>query len=200
MNRIWQERKRANERIVRDYAARSAVMKFLGCMDFDAEWRTIVAYDTKTLVDDGNGMIHRDGPVVIGVRYHERFLSEAPHPMEIVTVLEPRAVFHPNCSGSGALCLGHPAAGISLELILNQVWAGLMFNMKTVNTRPGQIVNAAAAVYVRANAHQFPITRRGLFEDPDQDLRNSHWHVLFDPQVHGVDMRQFVGREHGADG
>lgn len=199
MSRIWKERKRANERIIRDYAARSPVMRFLGSMDFDEEWRTIVAFDTKTLVSDGNGTVRRDGPVVLGLRYHERFLSAAPHPMELVTVLEPSRVFHPNCSDSGALCLGHPAAGISLELIWHQVWAGLMFNMKTVNTRPGQIVNPEAAVYVRANAHQFPITTRGLFEQPDADLRNSNWHILFDPQVHAVDVQRFVELEGEAE-
>ncbi len=154
----------------------------------------MVAFDTKTLVADGNGTIRREGPVVLGIRYHERFLSEAPHPMELVTVLQPNDVFHPNCAGSGAFCLGHPAAGISLEWILHQLWAGLTFNMKAVNTRPGEIVNPEAAVYVRANAHQFPITKRGLFEQPDEDLRNGHWHVLFDPLLHAADAQRFVER------
>jgi hypothetical protein len=198
MRRIWQERKRANERIVLEYAARSPVMKHLGCIDLDEEWRAIVAFDTKTLVDD-RGMIRRDGPVILGIRYQERFLSEAPHPMELVTVLEPNNVFHPNCSSSGGLCLGHPAAGIALDLILHQAWAGLMFNMKAVNTRPGQIVNPEAAMYVRANAHQFPITVRGLFEQPDIDLRNNHWHALVDSQLHAVDALRFAERTSGAD-
>jgi hypothetical protein len=199
MHRIWQERKRANERIVRGFADRSPVMKCLGCMDLDAEWRAVVAFDTRTLVNDGDGSIRRDGPVVIGIRYHERHLSEAPHPMELATVLRPLGVFHPNCSSSGALCLGHPAAGISMELILHQIWAGLTFNMQTVNTRPGQIVNPEAAVYVRASAHLFPITRRGLFEQPDDDLRNGNWHVLFDPQIHRIDTLGFADQADGGN-
>jgi hypothetical protein len=199
MSRIWQERKRANERIVRDYAARSPVMRLLGVMDFGSEWQSIVAYDTKTLVDDCDGTIRREGPVVICVRFDERFLSEAPHPMQIVSVFEPKGIFHPNCSRVGAFCLGHPAPGISMELILHQVWAGLMFNMKTVNTRPGQIVNGAAAVYVRANAHQFPISRRGLFEAPDEDLRNNHWHALFNPGIHSVNVEQLITLASGAN-
>jgi hypothetical protein len=172
-------------------------MKYLGSMDSDEEWRAIVAFDTKTLVAH-EGTVRRDGPVVLGIRFHERFLREAPHPMELVTVLAPQAPFHPNCDSSGALCLGHPAAGVSLELILHQVWAGLMFNMKAVNTRPGQIVNAEAAMYVRANAHLFPITTRGLFEQPDEDLRNGQWHVLFDPQIHATGALPFVESISGA--
>jgi hypothetical protein len=191
MGRIWTQKKQTNERTVRDCAARSPVMQFLGSLDCGDEWRTIVAFDTKTLVAH-DGSIRRDGPVVLGIRLHERFLSEAPHPMELVTILAPCAPFHPNCDRSGALCLGHPAAGISLETILHQVWAGLMFNMRAVNTRPGQVVNADAATYVRANAHLFPITKRGLFEQPDADLRNGHWHILFDPHVHATDVQRFV--------
>jgi hypothetical protein len=198
MSRIWQERKRANERIVRDYAARSPVMQCLHCMDCGAEWTAIVAFNTKTLVEHG-GTIRREGPVVLCIRYHELFLSEAPHPMELVAVLAPHGIFHPNCGSSGGLCLGHPPAGISLESILHQVWAGLMFNMKAVNTRPGQIVNAEAATYVRANTHNFPISRRGLFEHPDEDLRNGQWHVVFDPHIHAAAARHFVHRNTGAD-
>jgi hypothetical protein len=196
MSRIWDEKKRSNELIARDLSARSPVMQCLGCMDYGEECRTIVAFNTKTLVGNTSS-IRREGPVVLGIRLHERFLSEAPHPMEIVTMLAPQAPYHPNCSSSGALCLGHPAAGISLELILHQVWAGLTFNMKFVNTRAGQIVNGEAAAYVRANAHRLPITKRGLFEEPEDELRNGDWHVLFEPQIHAASMKPFFEAAHG---
>lgn len=188
MNRAWEERKRANERIVRDFAQRSPVMACLYCADLGSDWHTVVAFNTKTLVIDGDGSIRRDGPVYVGIRYLDRYLSEAPNPADIATVMQPQNVFHPNCSSSGAICLGHPAPGISMELILHQLWAGFAFNMKAVNTRPGQILNPDAAIYVRASANQFPITRRGLFEQPDDDLRNGDWHVRFDPLDHPVDV------------
>jgi hypothetical protein len=178
---------RANELIVRDYARRSPVMTCLGCAGIGAEWRTMVAFDTKTLVRDAEGTIRRAGPVVVGIRYSERFLSEAPHPFELAAILEPRGVFHPNCDPVGAMCLGHPTPGISLEVILNQVWAGLAFNLKLVNTRPGEVANREAAEYVRACAEQFPITRRGLFEDPEEELRNRDWHAAFDRGAAGVE-------------
>jgi hypothetical protein len=185
VHRIWQERKRVNERIVRDFARRSPVMACLRCVDLGLEWRTVVAFNTKTLVNEGNDSIRRAGPVLVGIRYLERYLSEAPDPMEIATVLRPHGVFHPNCSSAGAICLGHPTPGISMELILHQLWSGLTFNMKTVNTRPGQVVNPEAAVYVRASAGQFPITTKGLFEEPDGELLSNEWHVRFDPRIHG---------------
>jgi hypothetical protein len=198
MRRIWEIKKLANERLVRDYAGRSPVMQCLGSMDFGEEWRTIVAFNTKTLVRDKDGTVRRAGPVVLGIRYHERFLSEAPDPMEVVSVLQPSSIYHPNGSASGALCIGHPAPGIPLDLILHQVWAGLMFNMKIVNTRPGQIVNPEAAIYVRSNAHLFPISTRGMFEQPDDELRNGDWHISFDPQRHSAGAQPFVVSEGGA--
>jgi hypothetical protein len=195
---MWDERKRANKCIATDYAARSPVMRLLGTMDFDSEWRAIVALNTKTLVSDGDA-IRREGPVVLGIRYLERHLGEAPHPMELVTVLAPQGVFHPNIADSNAVCLGHPAAGIPLDAIFHQVWAAFTFNMRAVNTRPGEIVNPAAAVYVRANAHQFPITLRGLFERPDEDLINNHWHILFDPRLHADVAQSFIESTRGAN-
>src|SRR4051812_43426478 len=123
MYRIWEERKRANERIVCDSASRSPVMDCLGCMDCGSEWRTICAFDTKPLVKFGDGDVTRCGPVIVGIRYHQNHLTEAPHPMELASILQPSNVFHPNSSSTAALCLGHPPAAFSLNSILHQIWA-----------------------------------------------------------------------------
>lgn len=197
LSRIWREKIASNERFIDDCVRRSPMMSCLGYMGFGAEWRTMLAMNMKTLVRDSEGIVSREGPVVVGIRYNERFLSEAPHPFEIVAVLAPRGIFHPNCDRNAAMCLGHPAPGISMELIVNQVFAGLMFNMKFVNTRPGEIANRDAAMYVRANADQFPITRRGLFENPDDELRNKDWHILFDPQKHSAGLMPFAKENAG---
>jgi hypothetical protein len=182
-NKIWQMRKDRIRQSLIELAGRSPVLSLVGHADCGSETRSIVAFNTKTLVRRQDGTIDRAGPVVIGIRYHRRFLTEVPHPMEIVTVLEPRSIFHPNATAA-TFCLGHPPVGITIETVVNQVFAGLMFNMNIVNTLPGQIVNPEAANYVRSTAKQFPLTRKGLFENPDEDLANSNWQAIFDPKLH----------------
>ena len=163
MSRIWEEKKKSLEARLQDFAKRSDAVMPMVTYDQGDEWRAVVLLDAQTLVQRADGTVATAGPVVLGIRYHERFLSEAPHPLEIVTILQPR-VFHPNANAAGAMCLGHPHAGLTLDAILHQVWAGLAFNMKSVNTLPGEILNREAANFVRANACRFPLNRRGLFE------------------------------------
>jgi len=163
MSRMFEIKKESLNRDLERYQ-QGKMLAALGCEATEQEWRAVVLFHTKTVVKARNGEVTTAGPVVCGIRYHERFLSEAPHPFEVVTILEPRGIFHPNCSATGALCLGHPTAGLTLESILNQVWAGLSLNMKVVDTRPGNIVNREAARWVVANAQLFPLCRQGLLE------------------------------------
>jgi hypothetical protein len=105
---------------------------------------------------------------MVGIRYHASYLSEAPDPYGLVSILVPNRIYHPNVEiGTGTLCLGHPQAGISLETILHQTWAGVTLNMQNVNTRWGAIFNSDAARFVRANAERLPLTAKGIFEPPD---------------------------------
>src|SRR5262249_47473411 len=105
-----------------------------------------------------------EGPVTVGVRYHQRFLSEAPIPWEMVTILTPRFPFHPNVNPAGAMCLGHPPAGIPLKEVLHMTWAGLVFNMRLMDAVDWHGLNPGGAVDVRANTERFPLTERGVFE------------------------------------
>jgi hypothetical protein len=184
MSRIWQMKKQSLEKAVREYAKRSPVMNCLTCMDLGEEWRTVVGFSTKTLVKAPGRELERVGPVVLGIRYTSRFLSEAPHPFELVTVLFPSFVFHPNCLPHGPMCLGHPMPGIGMDQILHQTWAGLTFHMLAVNTELYEAANREAAAYVRDNATSFPITRKGLFETPDAAWETSGW---FAPSHNGVE-------------
>jgi hypothetical protein len=164
MSRMFEIKQQSLERDLQHYG-RGSAMTVLGAVSTAEEWRALVEFRTKTLVKGPDDRVTTDGPVVCGIRYLERFLWQAPHPMEIVTVLQPLGIFHPNCSPGGAMCLGHPSAGLTMEMILNQVWAGLNLNMKVVDTRPGHIANREAAAWVVANAHLFPLCRKGLLED-----------------------------------
>lgn len=167
MSRIWKAKKATLTRAAREFHGRSPALQLLGIDQRDDEWRSRWMMTTSTLAQRADGTVHRAGPVVLGVRYHESFLSEAPHPCEIVTIMLPPRVFHPNATAGGTFCLGHPEAGLSLEFILSQAWAGLTLNMRAVNTRGGDILNPEAAQYVRANAERLPLTEKGMFEPPD---------------------------------
>ena len=173
-NRIWNAKKEHElKRTLTDVAARSPNLSLLSLQDAGAELRAIVMFHIKTLVKPAGAEVSLAGPVVIGIRFAEHFLGAAPHPMEIATIFEPAFVFHPNCNSFGSICLaaGGHSESFTMERVLHQVYAAIVFNMSSVNTRPGDIANAAAAVYVRENAHRFPLTRRGLFEELEQELR-----------------------------
>jgi hypothetical protein len=149
-----------------DFARRSPALRLLSVQDQDDEWRSLWLFLTATLVRGSDGQVRAAGPVTVGIRYHESFVAQAPHPAEIVTVLSP-FIFHPNASPANSLCLGHPEAGLALDFILHQTWAGLTLNMKAVDTGRGRIFNAEAARWVRTNAEHLPLTEKGIFEEPD---------------------------------
>ena len=167
MSRIFDLKKQRLAEVVRQYSAQSPVLKLKWIDDCLDEWRCVVEFNTQTLTILPDGEVSRAGPVQVGIRYHERFLSEAPHPFGIATVLTPFNIYHQNCAPTGAMCMGHPQPGLSLESILHQLWAGLTQNLNVASTVPGNVANGRAAEYVRTNASQFPITSKGLFESPD---------------------------------
>ena len=164
MTAIWRHKLPKLIAALQRYERASQVLEVFGIQEFPDEVRVVLKLDTPTLVRAPNGHIALAGPVVVGIRYHERFLSTAPHPMEIATVLEPPGMHHPNAGRSGGICLGKPVVGISMESILNQLWAAVTFNMSIVNTVSGEVVNREAADFVRANAHRFPLRAEGLLE------------------------------------
>jgi hypothetical protein len=166
-SRTWELRKQEFRRSLQMIEGRSPVLSALWVADGGPEIHCVVRFDTETLVKLPGGAVRRAGPVLAGIRYHVRFLSEAPVPWEIVTLLEPLGVFHPNANPAGALCLGHPPPGIPLEQILHMVWQAITLNLRSVDTVDWHGLNPEAAAYVRAHREQFPLTDRGLFEAPE---------------------------------
>lgn len=162
--RIWQAKKKALRAQLEEFQRRSAVLKVLHVEDLGEEVRAVVGFETHTLVMPPGGKVQRMGRVVAGIRYHEDFLTQAPMPAEIVTLLEPLFIWHPNVAPNGALCLGHPPPMISLEQILHMTWAAITFNMRVVNAIEWQGFNPRAAGFVKANPGMFPLDSRGLFE------------------------------------
>jgi hypothetical protein len=172
MNRVWELRKGMFRRELTEFADKSPVMRVVSAADFGPEFRALVRFDTETLVSPPGGPVGRAGPVMVGIRYHERHLSEAPIPWELVSLLHPAFVFHPNVNAGGALCLGHPPPGVPLGLILHMTWAALVFNLRVVDTVDWHGLNPRAAAFVRANREMFPLCDRGLFEAPRVPERN----------------------------
>jgi hypothetical protein len=164
MTRKWTLKKSSLLSELDECATRSPVLSVLVTQEFAHEVRTLVRYQRETLVKSRTGVIGLAGPVVVGIRYRERYLSEAPHPLEIATILAPLGVHHPNCSRTGFVCLGHPTPGLSMEQILHQIWAALTFNMRTINIRRGEVLNREAAQFVRHHPDRFPLTSKGLYE------------------------------------
>lgn len=167
-SRAWELRKTALRREMEELVARSPVLRLVEQADLGDEMRWLLRFDTETLVAPPGKPVRRAGPVTAGVRYAERHLSEAPVPWELVSLLDPLWVFHPNVNPAGALCLGHPPAGVPLAQVVHMTWAALVFNMRVVNTVEWEGMNPAAAAYVRAHRDTFPLTDRGLFEAPNR--------------------------------
>ena len=89
MSLIWTKKLPAMIAEMRRYERLSRVLQVYGIQELPDEMRVVVKFDTATLVKAPNGQIGLVGPVVAGIRYHERFLSTAPNPMEIATILDP---------------------------------------------------------------------------------------------------------------
>jgi hypothetical protein len=162
--RIWNSKKQALLVELHALERRSDVLRVLETRDGGGELRMLVRFDTATLVRPPDGVVRCQGPIVVGLRYHERFLSVAPVPWEIVSVLAPPFVFHPNIDPAGALCLGHPPPAVRLEEIMHMTWAALVLNLRLVDTVEWHGLNPEAATYVRDNQHSFPLDKRGLCE------------------------------------
>lgn len=166
MHKIWQIKKQREIETLHRLDAQSPVMRLVGIDETRDELRAVLEFQTQTLVFR-SGQAALAGPVLVGLRYLCEFLSAAPHPLEIVTILQPTGIFHPNAAPNGSICLGHVPAGFTCESALHLVWAGLNLNMSAVNLQRGEIINPAAAEFVRARFYDFPISAKGLLEEPD---------------------------------
>lgn len=162
--RIWIMRKQKNLATLEEFSKTSPVLTLLDFQDLGDEQRAMLQFDTKTLVKLPGKDVELIGPVVVGLRYHQSFQSQAPIPWEIVTILYPMGVYHPNVNFNGGLCLGHPPANVPMDLILHMTWAALVFNTRLVTTTDWRVFNQAAAAYVRSQKDKFPLTARGLLE------------------------------------
>ncbi|MBI4584932.1 MAG: hypothetical protein HY717_13040 [Planctomycetes bacterium] len=149
-------------------AGRSPVLEIVDYLDSGPEVRAVACFQVPTLVQPVNGQVWVAGPVLVGLRYHENFLSSPPIAWEVATLLGPPEAMHPNLSQAGGLCLGAPVAGFSME-ILHLIFAAI--SLQSYNCIEWQSLDLEASAFVRSHAHFFPIVSTGLFEEPDLEPR-----------------------------
>jgi len=94
----------------------------------------------------------------VGIRFPSDYLRRV-EPMEVLTWLGPRNVWHPNILAP-VICVGRLAPGTPLVDIVYQVFELITYNKATV--REDDALNPAACQWARHNMHRFPIDRRAL--------------------------------------
>jgi hypothetical protein len=167
--KAWERKKGSITRQLLSVADRSPILSVVDVTDRGDEIRIMAVFQIPTLVVPRDGKVRTAGPVVVGIRYLEAFMTEPPLPWGIVTVLQPFDFYHPNSSPGGrGLCLGHPAAGIDMESILHLTYAAL--TLSSANCIEWEGMNPEAAQFVRSHAAEFPIVPTGLFERPPAHL------------------------------
>lgn len=93
---------------------------------------------------------------VVGIWFPSTYLREV-DPLRIVTMLEPRNMWHPNVRAP-FLCLGHMPPGTGLESIVHQVFEIITYQRVTM--REDDALNPIACGWARQNRHLFPIDPR----------------------------------------
>ncbi len=68
-DRIWKNRKRSLQSVVKDFAARSEVMRVRGVSDSEYENRWLIEFSVKTLVRPPGQAVRLEGPACAGIRY-----------------------------------------------------------------------------------------------------------------------------------
>jgi hypothetical protein len=168
-SRAWESKKKSLSEQLFSVAERSPVLSIEDLTDRGDEIRAIAVFRVPTLVFPREGKVRTAGPVVVGIRYLEAYMTEPPLPWGIVTVLQPFDFYHPNAAPGGrGLCLGHPVAGVDLESVLHITYAAI--TLCSANCVEWEGMNPEAAQFVRSHAAEFPIVPTGLFERPPENL------------------------------
>lgn len=95
---------------------------------------------------------------VVGIWFPSTYLREV-DPLRIVTMLEPRNIWHPNVRAP-FLCLGHMPPGTGLVSIVHQVFEIITYQRVTM--REDDALNPIACGWTRQNRHLLPIDPRPL--------------------------------------
>jgi hypothetical protein len=118
----------------------------------------VVEFRCRGLVRLGHGEIVDRDRFAVGVSFPPDYLRRA-HPAEVLTVLAPMNVFHPNVRGT-AICVGRLKPGTRLVDLIYQCFE--IFTFAKVTMREDDALNRDACVWARQNVDRFPIDKRPL--------------------------------------
>ena len=118
----------------------------------------LAEFRCRGLVTRGGGDVIEHEHFVIGISFPADYLRRA-YPAEVLTVLSPLNVFHPNVRGP-AICVGRLKPGTTLVDLLYQCFEILTYAKVTM--REDDALNRAACAWARGHVDRFPTDRRPL--------------------------------------
>lgn len=117
-----------------------------------------VAFDGPTVVS-GRAGIETVRGFGVRIRFPDDYLISVPNVANVIALLAPRGIFHPNCK-SPFICIGKLAPGTRLVEIVGQVWQILTYQRFTA--REDDALDAEACAWARARVDNFPLTHASL--------------------------------------
>jgi len=120
--------------------------------------RTIATFRCRGLVRDASGEVREHDRFTVGFFLSENHLREV-SPVEILTWLEPREVWHPNIHPP-FVCLGRIKPGTPLVELLYRCFE--LITYENVTMREDDALNRPACSWARRNRERFPIDTRPI--------------------------------------
>jgi hypothetical protein len=121
--------------------------------------RVLVELRCTTLVRAGSGAILEARRVLLGVRFSSDYLRCVDRPQDVLTVLEPENIWHPNVLAP-AICIGPIDAGTSIVHLIFRAYEVVTYQRFTPVEYNS--LNPAACAWARANLQRFPVDPRPL--------------------------------------
>ena len=115
-------------------------------------------HDAPTLVRR-NGTVDRASGFAAFIQFPENYLRSVPDAAQIVNILEPDGVWHPNVVAP-FICLGHIAPATGLVELIFQVYE--ILNFQKLTPRDDDALNGEACAWARQHMGEFPLSTAPL--------------------------------------
>jgi hypothetical protein len=120
----------------------------------------IAEFHCKGFIRNKDGEVSETNDFRVRIYFPDDYLRRC-NPMETLTWLKPKSIWHPNISSKVPLiCIGRMTPGTTLVDILYQVFEVITYNKVTMVE--SDALNTEACRWARLNTHRFPIDNRPL--------------------------------------